>query len=65
MLIINIISAKNAVLKNYIIDANENKTLKYFYSNIDLDKNSVSENFIYSAGSKFSKHEVLCNLKDK
>ena len=56
---------ENAVLKNYIIDANENNNLKYLYSNIDLDKNSVSENFIYSAGSKFSKHELLCNLKDK
>ena len=30
-----------------------------------LEKNSISENFIFSTGSKFIKNEVNCNLNDQ
>jgi len=54
---------EGAILKNYKIDYKENSNIKYFYNNIDLDKNSISENFILSYGSKFIKNEIICNLK--
>jgi Fe-S cluster assembly protein SufD len=56
--------SQDAVLKNYRIDNKKNSNIKYFYSNINLEKNSISENFIYSVGSKFIKNEVNCNLND-
>jgi len=56
---------EGAILKNYKIDYKENSNIKYFYNNIDLDKNSVSENFILSYGSKFIKNEIICNLKEQ
>tara|TARA_B100000579_G_C22830516_1_gene855629 strand:+ start:705 stop:1961 length:1257 start_codon:yes stop_codon:yes gene_type:complete len=56
---------EGAILKNYKIDYKENSNIKYFYNNIDLDKNSISENFILSYGSKFIKNEIICNLKDE
>ena len=54
--------AKNAILKNYKIDSNNNENIKYFYSNIDLEHNSLSETFIFSKGSKYIKNEINCNL---
>ena len=60
-----IILNKNSHLKNYIFDNNFNENLKYNFSNIDIYENSVSENFIYSSESKFSKNEIICNLKEK
>jgi len=54
---------KDAILKNYKIDAKNNLNIKYFYNNIDLDQNSLVENFILSSGSKFMKNEINCNLK--
>ena len=54
---------ENAVLKNYKIDKFENKNIKYSFNNIEQDKNSISETFILSSGSNFSKNEVNCNLK--
>jgi Fe-S cluster assembly protein SufD len=57
--------AQDATLKNYKIDHKKNSNIKYFYNNINLEKNSISENFIYSVGSKFLKNEVNCNLKDQ
>ena len=41
---------------------NENSNLFYSKTEIDLYKNSISENFIFSSGSEFSKNEVECNL---
>jgi Fe-S cluster assembly protein SufD len=57
--------AQDAVLKSYKIDHKENSNIKYFFNNINLEKNSVSENFIYSVGSKFMKNEVNCNLNNQ
>ena len=53
---------KNAILKNYKIDSKNNTNIKYFYNNIDLERNSLAETFILSTGSKFIKNEVNCNL---
>jgi len=53
---------ENAILKNYKVDKQENKNIKYSFNNIDQDKNSVSETFILSSGSNFSKNEINCNL---
>ncbi|MDA9062827.1 Fe-S cluster assembly protein SufD [Candidatus Pelagibacter sp.] len=57
--------AKDAILKNYKIDHKINSNIKYCYNNINLEKNSISENFILSTGSKFIKNEVNCNLNDE
>ena len=57
--------AQDAILKNYKIDNKKNLNIKYFYNNINLEKNSVSENFIFSTGSKFIKNEINCNLNDE
>ena len=56
---------KDSILKNYKIDQKENQNIKYFYNNINLENNSVSENFIFSTGSKFIKNEINCNLNDQ
>ena len=54
---------ENAILKNYKIDKSQNKNIRYSYNNIEQDDNSVSETFILSSGSNFSKNEINCNLK--
>jgi len=54
--------AQDAVLKNYKIDYKKNSNIKYCYNDINLGKNSISENFIFSTGSKFIKNEINCNL---
>ena len=54
---------ENAILKNYKIDKVQNKNIRYSYNNIEQDKNSVSETFVLSSGSNFSKNEINCNLK--
>ena len=56
---------ENAVLKNYKIDKFQNKNIKYSFNNINQEKNSMSETFILSSGSKFFKNEINCNLKGK
>ncbi len=53
---------KDAILKNYKLDKEENNNIKYSYNNINLDTNSVTENFILSLGSSFIKNEINCNL---
>ena len=53
---------ENAILKNYKIDKIKNKNIRYSHNNIDQDRNSVSETFIFSSGSNFSKNEIKCNL---
>ena len=57
--------AQDAILKNYKIDHKKNSNIKYSYNNINLEKNSISENFILSTGSKFIKNEINCNLNDE
>ncbi len=53
---------EGAILKNYKIETLNNTNIKYFYNEIDLDKNSTSENFVYSSGSKFLKNDIKCNI---
>ena len=57
--------AQDAILKNYKIDHKKNSNIKYCYNNINLEKNSISENFIFSTGSKFIKNEINCNLNSE
>jgi len=57
--------AQDAILKSYKIDHKKNSNIKYSYNNINLEKNSISENFIFSTGSKFMKNEINCNLNDE
>ena len=59
----NFILKENAILKNYKIDKSQNSNIKYSYNNIDQSKDSISETFILSNGSKFLKNEINCNLK--
>ena len=51
--------AKDAILKNYIIDSKENSNIKYFYNDIDLEKNSLSENFIYQQDQNLLKMRLI------
>ena len=61
----NFTLSENAILKNFKIDKSQNKNIKYSYNNIDQLKDSISETFILSNGSKFLKNEVNCNLNGK
>ncbi len=54
---------KDSIIKNYKIDKSLNKNLKYSFNNIDQEKNSTSETFIFSSGSNYFKNEINCNLK--
>ena len=54
---------KNAILKNYKIDKLRNENVRYSFNNIEQDTNSISETFIFSSGSNFSKNEINCNLR--
>ena len=54
---------RDAILKNYKIDKSLNKNLKYSFNNINQKQNSISETFIFSAGSDYFKNEINCNLK--
>ena len=56
---------ENSILKNYNIDLKTNRNIKYFFNNIDQEKNSISETFILSSGSTFLKNEIKCDLKGK
>ena len=55
---------KNSNFKNYIIDLDNNNNCKYSFTNINIAKNGYYENFIYSAGSKYSRNEINCNLNE-
>ena len=61
----NINLNEGSILKNYVFDPYENANLSYSNTKIDLSKNSISENFILSSGSNFSKNEILCNLNQE
>ena len=54
---------ENTILKNYKVDKQENKNIKYSFNNIEQNKNTISETFILSSGSNFFKSEINCNLK--
>ena len=54
---------RDAILKNYKIDKSLNKNLKYSFNNINQKQNSISETFVFSAGSNYFKNEINCNLK--
>ena len=56
---------EDAILKNYKIDTKNNGNIKYTFSNIEQQKNSLSETFILSAGSDFNKNEINCDLNGK
>ena len=53
---------ENSILKNYKLDKFQNDNIKYFFNNIEQEKNSVSETFILSSGSNFLKNEINCDL---
>ena len=53
---------KNSVLKNYSLDINPTSNIKYSFKDINLDKNSHLEYFVYSKGSQFAKHDINCSL---
>jgi Fe-S cluster assembly protein SufD len=55
---------KNSVLKNYSLDINPTSNIKYSFKEINLDKNSHLEYFIFSKGSKFAKHDINCSLNN-
>ena len=54
---------RDAILKNYKIDKSLNKNLKYSFNNINQKQHSISETFVFSAGSDYFKNEINCNLK--
>ncbi|MAV61999.1 MAG: Fe-S cluster assembly protein SufD [Candidatus Pelagibacter sp.] len=56
---------QHSILKNYKIDKIENNNIKYSYNNIEQDTNSISETFVLSSGSNFTKNEFNCNLNGK
>ncbi len=56
---------QDAILKNYKIDFKNNGNIKYSFTNIEQEKNSLSEIFIVSSGSDFNKNEINCNLNGK
>ena len=45
----------NVQLPKVELDKFENKNIKYAFNNIDQDKNSISETFIFSSGSDYIK----------
>ena len=53
---------ENSILKNYKLDKFQNDNIKYFFNNIEQEKNSISETFILSSGSNFLKNEINCDL---
>ena len=58
----NFLLKENAILKNYKVNLSKNSNIYYSHENIDIYKNSISENFIFSGGSDFFKNEIKCNL---
>jgi len=56
---------ENAILKNYKLNLNNNSNLYYSHEDIELYKNSISENCLISGGSDFVKNDIICNLKEE
>ena len=55
----------NAVLKVFDVNKDKKNMIEYYFDEIDLNKNSHLEYFIYSGGSKFKKHEINCSLNQQ
>ena len=53
---------RDAILKNYKVDKTLNGNLRYSFNNINQKQNSISETFVFSAGSNYFKNEINCNL---
>ena len=53
---------KDAVLKNYFLDTNDNSNLNYVKNIIDIKKNAISENVVISKNANYTKNEIICNL---
>ena len=63
---IDLPSTDNTTLSDVVNRArSQNSNIKYSYNNIDQSKDSISETFILSSGSKFLKNEINCNLNGK
>ena len=58
----NFVLKENSILKNYKLDKFQNDNIKYFFNNVEQEKNSISETFILSSGSNFLKNEINCDL---
>ena len=56
---------ENSILKLYSMDLKKTPEVKYIYTDVDQEKNSLFEKFVFSSGSQFSKNEVHCNLRGK
>ena len=50
---------ENSILKNYKVDKFENKNIKYSFNNIDQDRNSISETFIYLRDQIFVRMRLI------
>ena len=55
----------NAVLKVFDINKDKKNIIEYNFDEINLNKNSHLEYFIYSSGSKFKKHDINCSLNQQ
>ena len=56
---------KNSILKFFNIDLKKNNNIKYNFTDVDLEENSIFESFIFSSGSNFSKQDINCKLHSK
>ena len=56
---------KNSILKFFNIDPKKNNNIKYNFTDVDLEENSIFESFIFSSGSNFSKQDINCKLHSK
>ena len=57
--------SEDAILKNYKLNLGNNSNLYYSHEDIELYKNSISENCLISGGSDFVKNDITCNLKEE
>ena len=56
---------QSSILKNYFIDITKNQNLNYIKTDIEIEKNSISENVVISKNSDYCKNEIVCNLLDQ
>ncbi len=55
----------SSILKNYFVDLNINQNLNYIKTDIEIEKNSISENVVISKNSDYCKNDIVCNLLDQ
>ena len=53
---------KNSILKKYDLNDISNEDVNYNYTNCNVEKNAIFENFITSIGPGYIKSEINCNL---